>query len=81
MKFLKSSLPILQAIFDEAIDWLRQLDNEYHLTTPDYTIDDFIEDLKNKGYIREELDPTGDGDGKGKTTITAKLNELSENKP
>ena len=49
--------------FDEAIDWLRQLDKEYKLTTPDYTIDDFIEDLKNKGYIREEIDPTGNGEG------------------
>lgn len=60
--------------FDEAIDWLRQLNKEYQLTTPDYTIDDFIEDLKNKGYIREEIDPTGDGSvsGKGKTSITAK---------
>ena len=58
--------------FDEAIDWLRQLDKEYKLTTPEYTIDHFIEDLKNKGYIREEIDPTDNGDGKGKTTITAK---------
>jgi len=63
--------------FDEAIDWLRQLDKEYNLTTPDYTVDDFIEDLKNKGYIREEIDPTGGGegqgdDGKGKYGITAK---------
>ncbi|WP_439152663.1 vWA domain-containing protein [Winogradskyella sp.] len=62
--------------FDEAIDWLRQLDKEYELTTPEYTIDDFIEDLKNKGYIREEIDPNGDGEGegngKGRLTITAK---------
>jgi Ca-activated chloride channel family protein len=28
--------------FDEAIDWLKQLDKEYKLTTPEYTIDDFI---------------------------------------
>ena len=27
--------------FDEAIDWLRQLDEEYTLTDDDYTIDDF----------------------------------------
>jgi len=62
--------------FDEAIDWLRQLDKEYELTTPDYTIDDFIEDLKNKGYIREEIDPSGDGevegDGYNRLIITAK---------
>ena len=56
--------------FDEAIDWLRELDKEYKLTTPEYTIDDFIEDLKNKGYIREELDPNGTGEGG--MTITAK---------
>jgi len=64
--------------FDEAIEWLRELDKEYELTTPDYTIDDFIEDLKAKGYIREELDPNddgnGDGDGEGGSmSITAKL--------
>jgi Ca-activated chloride channel homolog len=47
--------------FDEAIDWLKQLDIEYKLTTPDYTIDDFIEDLKKKGYIREEIDSEGNG--------------------
>lgn len=38
--------------FDEAIDWLRELDKEYKLTTEDYTIDDFIEDLKAKVYKR-----------------------------
>ncbi|GGK20081.1 hypothetical protein GCM10007962_12750 [Yeosuana aromativorans] len=55
--------------FDEAIDWLRELDKEYSLTTPDYTIDDFIEDLKKKGYIREEIDPDGNSGG---MAITAK---------
>lgn len=61
--------------FDEAIEWLKELDKEYNLTTEDYTIDDFIEDLKKKGYIREEIRPDGDGkgDGKGKTSITEKL--------
>jgi len=54
--------------FDEAIDWLRQLDIEYKLTTPEYTIDDFIDDLKKKGYIREEIQANGD---KG-NVITAK---------
>ncbi|MFH4967331.1 VWA domain-containing protein [Gaetbulibacter sp. M240] len=54
--------------FDEAIDWLRELDKEYELTTPDYSIDDFIEDLKKKGYLREEIDI----DGNGSLAITAK---------
>jgi len=54
--------------FDEAIAWLRELDKEYQLTDENYTIDDFIEDLKERGYIREELDDSG-GSGFG---ITAK---------
>ena len=54
--------------FDEAIDWLRELDKEYKLTDSSYTIDDFIEDLKKKGYILEELKE----DGSSGTGITAK---------
>lgn len=53
---------------DEALDWLNELDKEYQLTTKDYTLDDFIEDLKKKGYLREEVeDPQGGG-----LTMTAK---------
>ena len=68
--------------FDEAINWLRELDKEYKLTTPDYTIDDFIEDLKQRGYIREEFDPEsgqdgdGSGDQGGRFSITAKTEQL-----
>jgi len=54
---------------DEALDWLAQLDNEYELTTPDYSLDDFIEDLKKKGYLKEEIDPK---DGGNELAITAK---------
>lgn len=71
---------------EEALDWLRQLDQEYELTDEDYTIDDFIEDLKAKGYIREEFDMDGqqgdqaeEGDengGGGNLSITAKLERV-----
>ncbi len=54
--------------FDEAISWLRDLDVEYKLTTPEYTIEDFIEDLKTKGYIKEDIRPNG----KKGNAITAK---------
>ena len=54
--------------FDEAITWLRELDVEYKLTDENYTIDDFIEDLKKKGYIRDEINE----DGSGGIGITAK---------
>lgn len=68
--------------FDEAIDWLRQLDVEYKLTTPDYTIDDFINDLLERGYIKQEIDPTQGDDGSDDNagpssfTITAKTEQL-----
>ncbi len=74
--------------FDEAIDWLRELDKEYELTDDEYTIDDFIEDLKQKGYIREEFEDGGgeigeegdngdEGTGNGgKISITAKLERM-----
>ena len=57
--------------FDEAIDWLKQLDREYKLTNKEYTIDDFIKELKEKGYIREEIE----SDGSGNITITAKTEQ------
>lgn len=55
--------------FDEAIGWLRAVDEEYKLTTPAYTIDDFVEDLKKRGYVKEEI--KGDGSGSD-NKITAK---------
>ena len=71
---------------EEALDWLRELDKEYELTDDDYTIYDFIEDLKAKGFIREELNPNGeqkegegeegDENGNGSLSITAKLERL-----
>lgn len=63
---------------EEALDWLRELDKEYELTDENYTIDDFIEDLKAKGFIREEFkDGGGEGDpGKGSLSITAKMEQI-----
>ncbi|HEY6082014.1 MAG TPA: VWA domain-containing protein [Chitinophagaceae bacterium] len=38
----------------EALSWLTELDKEYRLTDGEYGIGDFIEDLKDKGYIDEK---------------------------
>ena len=57
---------------DEALEWLDVLDKEYNLTTEDYTMEDFIEDLKKKGYLREEIQP----DGNGQLSITAKTERV-----
>lgn len=66
---------------EEALDWLRQLDLEYQLTTPEYTIDDFIEDLKAKGFLGEEIDPDsvgekGEGGGNPSLAMSAKLERM-----
>lgn len=37
---------------DEALSWLTELDKQYDLTTSDYGIADFIEELQQKGYIQ-----------------------------
>jgi hypothetical protein len=57
--------------FDEAINWLKELDKEYKLTNELYTLEDFIEELKEKGYIKEEIDGNGDGN----ISLTAKTEQ------
>src|SRR5437667_8249626 len=38
----------------EALQWLNQLDREYEMTDEEYGIGDFIDELKEKGYLTEE---------------------------
>jgi len=38
---------------DEAIAWLTEIDKKYKLTNENYSIADFIEDLKQKGLLRD----------------------------
>lgn len=60
---------------EEAFEWLDMLDKEYQIFTDEYTLQDFEEDLKKRGYIKEEIDPEkgNTGTGKGKNLLTAKL--------
>lgn len=53
---------------DESFEWMETIDAEYKLTTPDYTLEDFRNELIKKGYIKEEKDPTENGG----LTVTAK---------
>ena len=38
----------------EALQWLNQLDQKYQLTDDEYGMGDFMDDLKEKGYITEK---------------------------
>src|SRR5277367_2444681 len=52
----------------EALQWMNQLDKEYQLTDEEYGMGDFIEDLKDKGYI-------DDNKQTGEITITPKTEQ------
>lgn len=49
----------------EALNWLTELDKEFDLAGKDYGIGDFLEELKEKGYLTEK-------EGSGEITITPK---------
>ena len=38
----------------EALGWMNELDKKFQLTSDEYGMGDFIEDLKDKGYISED---------------------------
>lgn len=54
---------------NEALDWLTQLDGKYGLTNDNYGIGDFIEEMKEQGYLNDQ---TADGGIK----ITAKSEQV-----
>jgi uncharacterized protein with von Willebrand factor type A (vWA) domain len=60
---------------NESFDWLDTLDKEYAIFSNEYSLDDFKEDLKKRGYIKEEIitEDGQNGVAKGKNVITAKL--------
>jgi len=49
----------------ETLRWMNELDQQYNLTNDQYGMGDFIEELKNKGYVKE--DPVS-----GKIEVSAK---------
>ncbi len=61
----------------EALDWLTQLDNKYQLTSDDYGIGDFIEDLKEQGYLQEN-EQTGAYQITSKSEQTIRKRSLDE---
>ena len=53
----------------EAIQWMNELDKEYDLTNNEYGMGDFIEELKEKGYLEENP-------GNGELSVTEKAGQV-----
>ncbi|WP_109832696.1 vWA domain-containing protein [Reichenbachiella versicolor] len=64
-KIFRELLLITSGDPQEALSWLTNLDQQYNITTEDYGIGDFIEDLKKEGLLKENP-------ADGKMSITAK---------
>ena len=75
-EIFKELITFTSGDFDETINWMKELDKEYNLTNEDYTIDDFVEDLKKKGYIKQKIDPKGSTE----TTLSAKTEQALRKK-
>jgi uncharacterized protein with von Willebrand factor type A (vWA) domain len=61
----------------EALNWLNELDRQYKLTNDAYGMGDFIEDLKENGYLQENPQ-TGDLKITGKSEQTIRKKSLEE---
>lgn len=61
----------------EALDWLNQLDRKHKFTNDDYGMGDFIEDLKENGYLKEN-GPDGTFKITSKTEQTIRKKSLED---
>lgn len=58
--------------FEESFQWLKELDDEYGLTNPDYTLEDFRRDLEEKKYTKTN--------SQGNSKLTDKSEQLIRKK-
>jgi len=66
LKIFLQLLNIASGNVSEAIQWLNELDRKYEFTDDDYAMGDFINDLKEKGYL------LGEGESNNNFKMTAK---------
>lgn len=61
----------------EALQWMNELDKQYELTSDEYGMGDFLEDLKSKGYLKED-EQTGSFNISAKTEQSIRKKSLEE---
>jgi Ca-activated chloride channel homolog len=62
---------------NEALSWMNELDKQHNITSKDYGMGDFIEDLKSKGYLSDN-EPEGGFKITAKTEQTIRQSALEE---
>lgn len=78
LKLFQELLVYTSGDVPEALSWLTELDKEYDLTTEDYGIADFIEELKERGYIQEQVDSPGNFEISAKMEQVIRQSSLEE---
>ncbi len=69
LKLFLQLVTITSGDVSEALNWMNQLDRQYNLTGKEYGMGNFIDELKEKGYIKE--------DEVGNTIILTSKSEMS----
>ncbi len=61
----------------ETLDWMNEVDRKHHFTNHEYGMGNFIQDLKDKGFVKENP-VNGDFSPTGKTNQTIRKKSLEE---
>ena len=69
LKIFMELMVITSGDLSEVLQWMTSLDNQYGLTNDEYGMGDFIQEMKDKGYITEENQP-------GEFEVTSKTERL-----
>jgi Ca-activated chloride channel homolog len=77
LKLFLQLLTYTNGDFGEAMQWMNELDKQYDLTNDEYGMGDFIDELKEKGYIDENI-PNGEIKITGKTEQAIRKSSLEE---
>ncbi|MEM8966161.1 MAG: VWA domain-containing protein [Bacteroidota bacterium] len=77
LKIFMELMVITSGDVSETLQWMTSLDNQYGITNDEYGMGDFIQDLKDKGYITDE-NPEGKFEVTAKTERNIRRSALEE---
>ncbi len=77
LKIFMELMVITSGDLSEVLQWMTSLDNQYNLTNDEYGMGDFIQELKDKGYISEE-NKSGEFEVTSKTERLVRKSALEE---